>query len=231
MTVLDPVRDAQAVFDVLGQGGVAVVPLDVAYAVFGGNGDAIKRIFEAKGRSFTKPNGMMADYELFTELHLVDDRARDMVRAVIEDYGLPLSVVAPFRVDHPIFSGVDSFAMERSTKIGTLDLLLNAGPLHKEITRLSRTHLRPVLGSSANRSLTGSKFRLEDVDAEVRGVADIQVDYGLCRYANARGISSTIIDLKTFQVHRYGVCFAQIADVLKRHFGIELPPEQASAAA
>ena len=156
MGIIDPARDAENVFDVLQGGGIAIVPLDVAYAVFGGTGEAIRRIFHAKGRSAAKPNGMMADFELFSEIHIVGDRERDMVRAVTGDYGLPLSVVAPFRADHPIFKEVDAFAMERSTKIGTLDLLINAGPLHTAISRLSRERLRPVLGSSANRSLTGS---------------------------------------------------------------------------
>jgi tRNA A37 threonylcarbamoyladenosine synthetase subunit TsaC/SUA5/YrdC len=224
MPVIDPKADALRVFATLENDGIAVIPLDVAYAIFGGSGDAIRRIFEAKGRSFTKPNGMLADFELFSELHIVGERERAIVAAVTQDYGLPLSVVAPFRGDHPIFKSVDAFAMERSTKVGTLDLLLNSGPLATELARLSRERGRPVLGSSANRSLSGSKFRLEDVDAEVRAVAAIEIDYGLCRYANPRAISSTIIDLKTFQVHRYGVCFDQIADILKRWFGIELAP-------
>lgn len=224
MPMLHPKADADRVFTVLEQGGVAIVPLDIAYAIFGGTGGAIRRIFEAKGRSFTKPNGMLADFQLFTELHVVGERERAIVYAVTEEYGLPLSVVAPFRQDHAIFSSVDTFAMERSTKIGTLDLLLNAGPLHRELTRLSRERGRPVLGSSANRSLSGSKFRLAEVETEVRAVADIEIDYGLCRYANPRAISSTIIDLKTFVVHRYGACFDQIADVLKRGFDIALAP-------
>ena len=118
--------------------------------------------------------------------------------------------------------------MERSTRLGTLDLLINAGPLACELARLSRERGRPVLGSSANRSLSGSKFRLEDVDPEVRAVASVAVDYGLSRYANPRAISSTIIDLKTFQVHRHGVCFEQIADILQRWFGIALAPMPAA---
>ena len=56
-------------------------------------------------------------------------------------------------MDHPIFKGFDAFAMERSTKIGTLDLLLNAGPVHRELAALSRERGRPVLGSSANHGL------------------------------------------------------------------------------
>ena len=223
MSVIDPPSDALRVFDVLENNGIAVIPLDVAYAIFGGSGDAIRRIFEAKGRSFTKPNGMRADVELFSELHVVGARERSIVAAVTQDYGLPLSVVAPFRADHPIFKSVDAFAMERSTKLGTLDLLINAGPLSNQLARLSRERGRPVLGSSANRSLSGSKFLLEEVDIEVRKAAQIEIDYGLCRYANPRAISSTIIDLATFEVHRYGVCFDQIADILQRWFNITLP--------
>jgi tRNA A37 threonylcarbamoyladenosine synthetase subunit TsaC/SUA5/YrdC len=224
MPVIDPPRDAERVFAALEQGGVAVLQLDVAYGIFGGSGPAIRRIFEAKGRSFTKPNGMLGDYDLFSELHVIGERERDMVRAVTQDFGLPLAVVAPFRTDHPIFGNLDPFAMERSTKLGTLDLLLGGGPLANQLVRLSRERNRPVLGSSANRSLSGSKFRLEDVEAEVRAIAQIEVDYGMCKYANPRAISSTIIDLRDLSVLRYGVCFEQIADIFKRWFDVTLPP-------
>lgn len=231
MPVIDPKADAARVFATLESDGVAILPLDVAYGVFGGSGEAIRRIFTAKGRSFTKPNGMLGDFELFTDLHRVGERERDMVRAVIEDFGLPMAVVAPFRTDHPIFRSVDAFAMERSTKVGTLDLLLNGGALANALARLSRERGRPVLGSSANRSLSGSKFRLEDVEAEVRAIAGIEIDYGLCRYANARAVSSTIVDLRSFEVLRYGVCFEQIADIFQRWFKVTLAPMPVAAAA
>lgn len=227
MNALNPEADANKVFQSFANDGVAIVPLDVAYAVFGGTGEAIRKIFTAKGRSFTKPNGMLANFELFCELHSPSEREKAIVRAVIDDYGLPMSVVAPYRQDHPIFARLDPFAMERSTKAGTLDLLMNAGPLHRALARQSLERLQPVLGSSANRSLAGSKFRLEDVETEIRQIASIEIDYGLCRYHNPVGISSTIIDLKTFGVHRHGVCFEQIADIFRRHFRIELPPKPA----
>jgi hypothetical protein len=89
--------------------------------------------------------------------------------------------------------------------------------------------MQPVFGSSANTSMTGSKFRLEDVDAPVRSAATIEVDYGLVKYANDAAISSTILDLQTYQVHRYGVCFDQISDILSRWFHIDLPPKPGSA--
>ena len=53
------------------------------------------------------------------------------------------------------------FTFRNATKAGTMDLLMNAGPLHNEIARLARENGFCVSGSSANVSLTGSKFRLE----------------------------------------------------------------------
>jgi tRNA A37 threonylcarbamoyladenosine synthetase subunit TsaC/SUA5/YrdC len=223
MSVLDLKGDAEKVFDTIEGGGVAILQLDVAYLICGNKGDAIARIFEAKGRTFAKPNGMLANYEIFEQLLITKDKAKDVVRAVTEDFDLPLSVVAPFRPDAPILSKLEPFAIERSTKAGTQDILINAGPLARTLADMSLERLVPVLGSSANRSETGSKFRVEDIDAEVLAAADTVIDYGMCRYNNAIGTSSTIIDLETFEVLRWGVCFNQIQDILQRWFRIALP--------
>ena len=40
--------DVSAVFDVIVDGGIAIVPLDVAYAIIGHTESAIKAIFSAK---------------------------------------------------------------------------------------------------------------------------------------------------------------------------------------
>ena len=224
MAVLDPKADAARVYDAMKSGGVAIIPLDVAYAIFGMTADAIRAIYTAKERSFSKPNGTLANMEIFREVHDVDARAREVVEAITQDYDLPLSVVGPHRDGNGFTAGLEPFCFERSTKNGTMDLLLNAGPLHRELTALSWANMTPIMGSSANVSLGGSKFRLADIEAPVLEAASISVDYGLCRYSNPLTISSTIIDLTTYEVHRFGVCYEQIRDILLRHFAIELPP-------
>ena len=224
MTALDIQGDAEKVFGTIENGGIAILQLDVAYLICGNTGDAIARIFEAKGRTFEKPNGMLANMEIFEQLLITGDRERDVVRAVTQDFDLPLSVVAPFRADALLLAGLEPFAIERSTKAGTQDILINAGPLANRLAEMSLERGTPVLGSSANKSETGSKFRVEDIDAEVRDAAELIVDYGLCRYHNAIGTSSTIIDLQDFSVLRWGVCFEQIRDILYRYFKIDLAP-------
>ena len=225
MPVLDVERDAERVWSVLQDDGVAILPLDVAYGIFAQRPGAMRRIFEAKGRSFSKPSGSIGNLEIMREVLVLDQRARDIASAIVDDYGLPFSPVAPFRADHPFLARLDPFCLERSTKAGTLDMLLNAGPLHNALARLAWERQFPIMGSSANRSLSGSKFRLADIEPEVRAAAAIEIDYGLSRYANAEGISSTILSFPKVEVLRFGVCYAQIRDIVSRHFRIELPPK------
>jgi hypothetical protein len=49
------------------------------------------------------------------------------------------------------------------------------------------------------------------------------IDYGLMKY-HLWQASSTLLHCETLEVVRYGSCFENIADILKRHFGIILPP-------
>src|SRR4051812_22043947 len=86
--------DAARVFDVLEAGKVAIVPLDVAYAVIGMKSNAIAAIFAAKQRSFDKPSGMFGDLALSNELHVLAADRRDIARTLAQDYNLPFSIVA-----------------------------------------------------------------------------------------------------------------------------------------
>lgn len=227
MPVLDVAGDAERVWAAMQDDGVAILPLDVAYGIFAQKAGAVRRIFEAKGRSYSKPSGSIGNLDILRALLVLEPRHIDMARAIVEDYGLPFSPVAPFRIDHPFLGGVDPFCIERSTKAGTLDMLLNAGPLHNALANMAWQRQMPIMGSSANRSLSGSKFRLEDIEPEVRAAAAIEIDYGLSRYANAEGVSSTILAFPQVEVLRFGVCYAQIRDILARHFRVELPPKPA----
>jgi len=214
--------DVERIFEVLQRGDAAIVPLDVAYAIIGVKSKAIAAIFEAKNRSFDKPSGMFGDLALSDELHILPDKAKNIARALVEKHNLPFSIVAEYRADHPLLGVVEPFVLEHSTKHGTLDMLINAGSLHNQIARESAKRAVAVFGSSANLSLTGSKYRLGDIDASVRAAAALALDYGTSKYANPDGRSSTIIDFRTYTVVRHGVCFEQIHDIFDQEFGIAL---------
>ncbi|MGE0503361.1 MAG: Sua5/YciO/YrdC/YwlC family protein [Rhizobiaceae bacterium] len=212
--------DVARVLDTLAGGGVAIVPLNVAYGIVAAREAGIRRIFTAKRRSYEKPSGMFGDFSLSREIHIMDERRHGIVETLVREVGLPFSVVAPFRADHAMFRDVDPFVLASSSKAGTLDMLINAGQLHDEIARQSRARGMPVFGSSANTSLAGSKYRYPEIEAEVRDAADIHLDYGHSLYANPRGRSSTIIDFRDFTVIRIGVEFDRLSSEFSARFGI-----------
>ena len=221
-------RDARRVFDVLVGGGTAIIYLDVAYAILGRSEASVRKMYAAKSRSFSRPTGIVGCLELHDTLHIMDERKREIIRAVTIKHDLPLSVIAPFKADHPFLRNLDPFVLNNANKDGTLNLLINAGRLRNRISVISYEEMTPLVGSSANVSLTGSKYRVEDIEPEMIAAADVVIDYGLSRYHNPQGRSSTMIDFRDMSIVREGVCFEQIRDVIRNEFDVELRPKPES---
>jgi tRNA A37 threonylcarbamoyladenosine synthetase subunit TsaC/SUA5/YrdC len=214
--------EADRAFAVLKAGGVAVMPMDVGYSAIGGSYEALQRVFNAKRRQPTKFNAMIGDNALARELYLLSDEGWATFEAITVDDDLPLGVIGPCRMDHPILASMEPAALDMSTKDGTLCMLTNAGPFHAAISRRSREAGHALFGSSANLSMAGTKFRAVDIEPEIRDVADIIIDHGLRKCWPYRA-SSTLLDLSTFEVVRYGSSYELIQDTMRRRFGIELP--------
>ena len=214
--------DAERAFEVLADGGIALAPMDIGYSLLGGSREALDTIFTTKGRAATKLNAMVGDNTLANELFDLTPNGRDVLTTITEHYGLPLGAIGPIHTDHPFIEGMDATTRAASTKDNTVVLLMRAGPFHAALSRLSRQHGVPLIGSSANRSNQGTKFRVEDIEPEVLAIADIVIDHGLRKF-HMYGASSTLLNVETFEVVRYGVCFEVIADVIDRHFGVKLP--------
>ncbi|MFZ2307613.1 MAG: Sua5/YciO/YrdC/YwlC family protein [Rhodoferax sp.] len=222
MPTLDIAGDARRTIDVIKRGGIALVAQHTGYAMTGSSMDPLRKIYDTKRRGSHKRNAMAADLETQRELMTLGKREQQMVEAIVVDYDLPLGVIGTFRSDHPLLVKLGDSALRASSAGGTISNLLNAGPLHKELTRLSREEVVPLFGSSANLSGSGSKFTVEEIQPELRAIADITIDYGLCRY-HTYGRSGTLINFATMEVIRFGACYDLIADVLKRWFRVELP--------
>ena len=106
------------------------------------------------------------------KIHQMGEIEREIQRTLFNEYNLPFSVVAPFDSSCPDLVGVDPYVVSTSSKSGTLDMLLNAGLFHNTFSQLCFDRGKPAFGSSANISLTGSKFRIADIEPELIDVAN-----------------------------------------------------------
>ena len=224
MRLHDYETDARRVYDALAEGGIGIVPTDVGYVIVACAPEAIWRIFEAKRRKPEKLNAICGCKEMHLALHDVPDDRREIVSAITELHDLPIGAAAKARRDHPALAALRQDVFEQTTHRGTIAMLLNAGPVMDTLARIAFADNQLVIGSSANVSLRGVKFRAGDIEPEIIQTADIVLDYGLMRW-NRYGRSSTMIDVGDMTVIRYGSCFDLIDDLLRRRFGIELPPE------
>ncbi|MDO9435395.1 Sua5/YciO/YrdC/YwlC family protein [Hydrogenophaga sp.] len=216
--------DARRVIDTVKAGGIALVPNDTGYAFCGSSLEPLRKIFERKKRGSHKRNAMAANLDTQRELHTLDARAQEMVDALVLDHDLPIAVVGTFRVDHPIMSKLNPELLRESSAAGTVALLLNAGTFHNEVCRLSQEEVVPLLGSSANFSGTGTRFRVEDIPQELLSVADVVINHGL-RRGHVYKRAGTVINFNTMEVVRIGAFYEMISDVLRRSFNVELPPD------
>ncbi len=222
---LDPAvlrADVDAVLDTIAAGGVAIIPTCLTYAIVGHTPRAIEMIFTAKARSYDKPCGLFGSPDLSRELHDLPEDRHTVARVLADGEALPFSIVAPFRAEHPFFATVDSFVLANASKVGTMDMVVSGGPFVAALAARSFERGIAVFGSSANRSLHGSKYRLQEIEPEVRAAASLELDYGLSRWATPEGLSSTIIDFRDFSVVRVGHQFARIEEALQRRFGLRL---------
>ncbi|MEE2721959.1 MAG: Sua5/YciO/YrdC/YwlC family protein [Pseudomonadota bacterium] len=223
MTVFNYEADAERVYDVLKQGGISVIPSHVGYVIVACDPEAIWRIFRAKKRKPEKLNAVCGCREMHLGLHDLPDDRRAIVTAITEEWDLPMGTAGKVHMDHPAIAGLPEDTLAQTTHEGTLAMLLNAGPLMDKIARLAFADNRMAIGSSANVSLQGVKFRATEIEPEILEAADIVIDYGLMRW-NLYGHSSTMINVSDMTVIRYGSCFDLIEDLLRTHFDIELPP-------
>ena len=193
MRVFNVEEDARKAFDALRAGGIAIVPNDVGYSILGGSGSALQRIFQTKGRAPSKLNAMVGNLQIHRELHICSQRGRDIVQAITEDYDLPLGCIAPCRMEHPLLRKLDAETLAASTLNNTIVMLMNAGNSTRQ-SRLSLEEGHLLVGSSANRSLSGTKFKVEDIEPEISAIADVIIDHGLQKY-HTFAASSTLINV------------------------------------
>jgi tRNA A37 threonylcarbamoyladenosine synthetase subunit TsaC/SUA5/YrdC len=202
-------RDARAVYTTLRAGGLALLPTAVGYGLVAMEADAVRRIYELKGRPASKPCVTVTTPAITAQVALplastIVDWLAEITRTT------PLAVVAPLDPKSPLCSSQSEYVREQTTLAGTVALLYSAGELVERVATLAYADGRLVVGSSANASGTGNNYALDKVPAEMRGRADLVIDHGPTRL-DAERRASTILDITQDRFVREGINFERIA--------------------
>jgi L-threonylcarbamoyladenylate synthase len=163
----------------LGQGGLVAFPTETVYGLGAdaGNGEAIARLFAAKGRpSFNPLIAHVGSIEAARRLAYFDAAAEKLASTF---WPGPLTLVLPKRPD----GGVADLAL------AGLDSVAVRLPAHPVAHALLAVFNGPVVAPSANRSGHVSPTSAAHVLADLRGRIDMVIDAGPCTV----GVESTIV--------------------------------------
>lgn len=216
--------DALEVYTLLQSGGVAIIPTEVGYGIVAISAEGIERAFAAKQRKAGHTVGILGTWNTHRQLHVLPDEKFEISRMITEEFSMVLAVVAPYHKDHPRLKSLDPVTMERTVKGDTLGIAMLSGSFGRELGRLLDDSGQLMIGSSANLTGTGQKFRIEDIEDGIKQCADLIVDYGLQRY-HIYGRAGTSFDLENMKVLRIGAGYELFRLRLEKWFGVVLPED------
>lgn len=183
MKVLAPTNENLArAAETLRSGGVVVIPTETVYglACDATNVEAVRRVFEIKGRPSSNPLivHVSGEAQATTAAREWPEAASALVRAF---WPGPLTLVVPRSENIPpeVAAGLDTVALR-----------MPSHPVARAIIGLAGF---PIAAPSANRFMQLSPTRVEHIDPELAAQADLVVDGGPCEV----GIESTVVDLSS----------------------------------
>jgi tRNA A37 threonylcarbamoyladenosine synthetase subunit TsaC/SUA5/YrdC len=210
---MSPEQAAARVVETMRDGGLGVVPFDVAYAFLGATRGAIERIFALKLRPGSKPCPMLATWAHFENATAAAPARVKAVRKVA-DAGLPVGIVTSVDWKSDVAKSVPGDARDLLAKDNKLAMFINMGGLSDLLlARADEVGIR-LFGSSANISGTGNSFRLDEVPEAMLDLVDITCEAATCRYANTERMASSIVDVDAGTFIREGIVARDIARLM-----------------
>ena len=122
----DIIGDAQQIKDVILGGGVVILQGDVGYGLLTATPKAARKTIDVKGRPLTSGTARLAA-DFRHQAQILDPVKHDMIDAITIDYDLPLGVIAPVRLGHPMVESIEPQTFRASSVEGTMAMLHNNG--------------------------------------------------------------------------------------------------------
>ncbi len=166
--------------EILKNGGIVAIPTETVYGLASNtfNVNAIKKIFEAKGRPADNP--LIVHIANLNDIHKVASEFNEKAQKLANKFWPgPLTMILPKNKDVPsiVTAGMNSVAVR-----------FPSNEVAREIINLSGD---PLVAPSANISGSPSPTKFKHVVDDLENKVDALVDGGECKY----GLESTVISL------------------------------------
>lgn len=178
----DNEEDIKKAGEILHEGGLVAIPTETVYGLAANalDGDAVKRIFKAKGRPADNPLIVhIADFSDIEKYNLVSEIPEKVKILAEKFWSGPLTIIMPKgkAVPDEVSAGLDTVAIRF--------------PSHKVAQAVIKAAGCPLAAPSANLSGSPSPTEAKHVMNDLNGRIDAVVDGGECSV----GLESTVITL------------------------------------
>lgn len=213
--IMSPEDAARAVVDILQNGGLAVVPLDVSYAFLAGEARALDRIYRLKLRPPDKRCSLLATWSHYVDIARESEPDVARVQRVVEA-GHPIGVLTTPRWESATARAIPQECIQHLLKDDKLAVFMNMGGMSEALIAAADAAGMRLFGSSANISGSGNSFSIEEVPDPLLDAVDIVCEAGPCKYANPERLASSIVDTRTGKLTRRGILHGEIEALLHR---------------
>ncbi len=195
------IDDIKTAAGILRNGGIVAIPTETVYGLAADafSGEAVRKIFEAKGRP--QDNPLIVHISDFSQIYHIAREVPDSAKRLADEFWPgPLTIILPKRKEVP------------DETSGGLDTVAVRMPSHKVANKIIELSC-PLAAPSANISGFPSPTSFEHVEADMMGRADAVCDGGDCDV----GVESTVITLATeipMLLRPGGVTLEQLQSVL-----------------
>lgn len=177
--VNEDIENIKTAAEILRNGGIVAIPTETVYGLAADafNGEAVKQIFEAKGRP--QDNPLIVHISDFSQIYSIARNVPESAKKLAEKFWPgPLTIILPKK---------DEIPAETSGGLDTVAIRMPSNKIANKIISLSC----PLAAPSANISGFPSPTAFEHVEADMTGSADAVCDGGDCEV----GVESTVITL------------------------------------
>lgn len=195
------IKDIETAAEILRNGGIVAIPTETVYGLAANafDGEAVKKIFEAKGRP--QDNPLIVHISDFEQIYSIAREVPEKAKALADAFWPgPLTIILPKKAEIPTETS------------GGLDTVAVRMPSHKIANKIIALSC-PLAAPSANISGFPSPTSFDHVEADMTGRADAICNGGDC----VVGVESTVITLATevpMLLRPGGVTLEQLESVL-----------------
>jgi tRNA A37 threonylcarbamoyladenosine synthetase subunit TsaC/SUA5/YrdC len=201
--------DASRMYTVLADGGLALARTNTGYGLVAMKSDAVRRIYELKGRSAQKPCVTVGTMAILDDVATgIEPATHGWLSRTVARW--PMAVIARANRRSVLLSSFEPFVASQCTKADTIATFFGVGELIARAATIAQDHGQLIVGSSANLAGTGNNYTLDAVPDSIRRAVDLELDYGIAPFTTDRKLASTILDLTQGTFQREGFAFAEV---------------------